>query len=242
MLQTNIRHSSFFGSEKKNFKLYFFFFFFTINLAWRSSWLTDRNHLYKFKSPINRRLQEKFEENWPRGFRRGVVQRCGRTDDRRTDGGPTTAEEWHISGSGELKIIYEVFAVRTLSLPVRVIGRLCSLIVALPATCFTIWASARQNLQWGLCDQRRLTSLRIRAVWSGSLLIACAFYRLQGIQKGLNKNPCHNGWMYRLICHCWSHRSCCRFCRALVQFYFAQRECLTGTEEEKHTCMSYTVR
>ena len=42
-------------------------------------------------------------------------------------------------------------------------------------------------------------SLRIRAVWSESLLTACAFYSLRAIQKRMNKNPCHTGWMYRLI-------------------------------------------
>ena len=42
-------------------------------------------------------------------------------------------------------------------------------------------------------------SLRSRAVWSESSLIAYAFYRLQIIQIGINKNPCHSGWIYRLI-------------------------------------------
>ena len=32
-----------------------------------------------------------------------------------------------------------------------------------------------------------------------SLLIACAFYNLQAIQRGINENPCHTEWMYRLI-------------------------------------------
>ena len=32
-----------------------------------------------------------------------------------------------------------------------------------------------------------------------SLLIACAFYSLKAIQRGMNKNSCHPGWMYRLI-------------------------------------------
>ena len=41
--------------------------------------------------------------------------------------------------------------------------------------------------------------LRIRAVWSESALTACAFYSLQTIQRGMNKKPCHTGWMYRLI-------------------------------------------
>ena len=43
-----------------------------------------------FQFPIIRRLQENFEENWPRGFRGEVVQMCGRsTDDGRTDNGRT---------------------------------------------------------------------------------------------------------------------------------------------------------
>ena len=42
-------------------------------------------------------------------------------------------------------------------------------------------------------------SLRIRAVWSESLQIACAFYSVQAIQRRINENPCHTEWMYRLI-------------------------------------------
>ena len=42
-------------------------------------------------------------------------------------------------------------------------------------------------------------SLRIRADWSGSSLIACAFYNIQAIQRGMNEKPCRTGWMYRLI-------------------------------------------
>ena len=34
------------------------------------------------------------------------------------------------------------------------------------------------------------------------------------IQRGINENPCHTEWMYRLIC--WSNWSYCRFCRALA--------------------------
>ena len=41
--------------------------------------------------------------------------------------------------------------------------------------------------------------LRIRAVWSESSMIACAFYNLWAIQRGVNKNPCLTGKMYRLI-------------------------------------------
>ena len=32
-----------------------------------------------------------------------------------------------------------------------------------------------------------------------SSLSACAFYSLRAIQRGINKNPCHNVWIYRLI-------------------------------------------
>ena len=46
---------------------------------------------------------------------------------------------------------------------------------------------------------KTLISLRIRAVWSESSLIACAFSRLRDIQREINKKPCHTGWMYRLI-------------------------------------------
>ena len=42
-------------------------------------------------------------------------------------------------------------------------------------------------------------SLRIRAVWSESSLIACVFYSLRAIQRVINKTPCHTRWMYRLI-------------------------------------------
>ena len=42
-----------------------------------------------FQSPFNKRLHMKFEENWPRGFRGEVVQRCGRMMD---DGQMMTAQ------------------------------------------------------------------------------------------------------------------------------------------------------
>ena len=32
------------------------------------------------------------------------------------------------------------------------------------------------------------------------LLIACAFYNIQAIQRGINENPCQTVWMYRMIC------------------------------------------
>ena len=42
-------------------------------------------------------------------------------------------------------------------------------------------------------------SLRIRAVWSESSLIACTFYSRRAIQGGINENLCYTGWRYRLI-------------------------------------------
>ena len=59
--------------------------------------------------------------------------------------------------------------------------------------------------------------LRIRAVWSEHSLIACAFYFIQIIQRGMNVTPWRIGWMYRLIFLCWSHRSYRRFWRALTR-------------------------
>ena len=42
-------------------------------------------------------------------------------------------------------------------------------------------------------------SLRIRAVWSESSLIARAFYSRRAYSKGINENPCDTEWIYRLI-------------------------------------------
>ena len=38
-----------------------------------------------------------------------------------------------------------------------------------------------------------------------------------GYRRWINENPCHTGWMYRLICVCWVQKSFCRFCRALAE-------------------------
>ena len=46
---------------------------------------------------------------------------------------------------------------------------------------------------------KTLISLRIRAVWSESSLIAYALNSLQAVQRGMNENSCHIGFMYRLI-------------------------------------------
>ena len=42
-------------------------------------------------------------------------------------------------------------------------------------------------------------SLHIYADESESLLIPSVFYSLPAIQRGMNENPCHTGWMYTLI-------------------------------------------
>ena len=51
---------------------------------------------------------------------------------------------------------------------------------------------------WLVQPAKTQISLRIRAVWSESSLIACAFYSLQAIQRGTKENPCRTGWKYRL--------------------------------------------
>ena len=75
-------------------------------------------------------------------------------------------------------------------------------VVAPPNVCnfFTyILASTLQNLQEDLCDQRRLRSACTSAQSDQSALIACAFNSLRAIPREINENPCHTGWMYRLI-------------------------------------------
>ena len=42
-------------------------------------------------------------------------------------------------------------------------------------------------------------SLRIRTAWSKSSLITCAFHSLWTTERGIQENPCHTLWMYRLI-------------------------------------------
>ena len=82
-----------------------------------------------------------------------------------------------------------------------------------------------QHLQMSQCTKPTIRLVRpaktqtacASTVWSESLLIACAFYSLWAIQRGTNENPCHTWGMFRPICHCWSHRSYCRFCRVLAQ-------------------------
>ena len=58
-----------------------------------------------------------------------------------------------------------------------------------------IWASAGRLARPAKTQIRQ----RIRAVWSESSLIACAFYNFRDNQRGMNENPCHTWWMYRLI-------------------------------------------
>ena len=43
---------------------------------------------------------------------------------------------------------------------------------------------------------RRVNQRKLRSEPS---LIACVFYSLRAIKRWMNKNPCHTGWMYRLI-------------------------------------------
>ena len=61
------------------------------------------------------------------------------------------------------------------------------------------WASARQNLQYDLCDQERLRIVSAFAQSDQSSLIAYIFYSLWAIQSGINENPCHTWLMYTLI-------------------------------------------
>ena len=50
-----------------------------------------------FQYPFKRKLHRKFEENWPRGFRGEVVQRCGWMDGRSTDGQQMTTDDgWQV--------------------------------------------------------------------------------------------------------------------------------------------------
>ena len=56
-------------------------------------------------------------------------------------------------------------------------------------------------------------SLCIHTVWSGSLLIACAFYSLEAIER-LEPLPY---WVDVQADLCWSHKSYCRFCCGLDQ-------------------------
>ena len=60
-------------------------------------------------------------------------------------------------------------------------------------------AHEKTYIQWDMRPAKTQISLRIRAVWSESSLITCAFYSLRAIQRGLNENPCHTWWMYGLI-------------------------------------------
>ena len=63
------------------------------------------------------------------------------------------------------------------------------------------------------CDQQILRS----DCTDQSSMMPYAFYSLRDIQRGINENSCHTGWMYRLIwVWYWSHRSYYRFCHALA--------------------------
>ena len=67
-------------------------------------------------------------------------------------------------------------------------------------------------------------SLRILAVWSESLLIACAFYSLDAIQAEKTRPLLYWVNIQADLNLCWSHRSYCRFCRALAHLYAATWE------------------
>ena len=60
-----------------------------------------------------------------------------------------------------------------------------------------------------------LIRLRIRAVWSESSLIACAFYSLGDI----NENPCCTTWMYRLIWVFASYTGLIHYEKTPIQLY-----------------------
>ena len=63
------------------------------------------------------------------------------------------------------------------------------------------------------------SELRSACAFTESSLIACAFYNLLAVQRGIKWSPCDTGRMYRLIWFCWSHRFYCRFCRALAHIW-----------------------
>ena len=52
---------------------------------------------------------------------------------------------------------------------------------------------------WIVRPSKTQIRLRIRAVWSESSLIACIFYNLQTIKRGMKYNIYPTGWMFRLI-------------------------------------------
>ena len=84
-----------------------------------------------------------------------------------------------------------------------------------------VWASARQGLHYDLCDKRRLRSdcadaqsdLSLRLSHKSSL-IACASNSLWAIQRGITLP--YRGNVQANLSLCWSHKSYCRFCRALA--------------------------
>ena len=50
-----------------------------------------------------------------------------------------------------------------------------------------------------MCKQWRLRSVCRSVQFNQSLLIACAFYSIRAIKRGINENSCHTVCMYRLI-------------------------------------------
>ena len=72
MLFTKIQPQSFLGSGEEDFLSVFTIFGHGGQLdKWTMTIWTN------FQSPFNGRLHMKFEENWPRGFRGEVIQKCG---------------------------------------------------------------------------------------------------------------------------------------------------------------------
>ena len=76
-----------------------------------------------------------------------------------------------------------------------------------------IWASTRQNIQYDLWDQQKI-SLRILAVWSESSLIAWAFYSIRAIDE--QEALLHWMGVQADLSICWSSKSYCR-CRSLLK-------------------------
>ena len=60
-------------------------------------------------------------------------------------------------------------------------------------------SASKQKYEKASRQAKTQISLRIRAGWSESSLVAFAFLRLLAIHRGINENPCQTGWMYRLI-------------------------------------------
>ena len=79
-------------------------------------------------------------------------------------------------------------------------------------------------------------SLRIRAVRSESRADHMCLLQPPAIQKEMNENPCHTGWMCKLIC------LCCRFYRALAQIrLFIYLFLLLKNDVQSPTCIQFPL-